>query len=281
MQIRGRLLTISLLLVVLTGCGVKFWYNQLDWLVPWYIDDYVELNAEQQHQLEHMLIAQTTWHRSQQLPLYVTWIEQLKNDIESGAIHQSYDSHSETLGKFYQTLLEALAGDVAGLMMELDREQSQELITQLQQNDADWSERIQQRTAEENLQHRRERIADSLADWIGKLSKQQKALVADWVAGSKSTIDERLLYRARWRDALKALLALDYSQHKQKALAALFLNYRSFQSESLTQLNQHNNRLTKLYLLRIYDTLSARQKRRLLNKLLDYHEDFSDLAEDS
>lgn len=278
---KQKLILIVLFTLVLSGCGVKFWYNQLDWLVPWYIDDYVELSSQQQQQLERALMAKTKWHRSQQLPLYVAWLEQLQQDLKSGAIHQTYDTHSQTLSGFYQVLLEELAVEVAAILLEFDSQQSQELLQQLLQNDQEWAERIQARSAEEYVQHRQERIADNVSDWIGKLSKQQKAIIAEWVATTQQTATERLAYRARWREALKQQLALDYSPRKQQGLVQVFLNYRSYQSESFKQMSQHNNLLAKQYLLRLYDSLSNRQQRRLLNKLADYHEDFSDLMEDS
>ena len=35
-------------LLALTGCSSKFAYNNFDWLVYWYVDDYVELTNEQE-----------------------------------------------------------------------------------------------------------------------------------------------------------------------------------------------------------------------------------------
>ena len=43
-----KIIIISLLSISLTACmGVKFTYNNLDWVIPWYLDDYLSLNDQQ------------------------------------------------------------------------------------------------------------------------------------------------------------------------------------------------------------------------------------------
>lgn len=266
------------LILLVSGCGVKFWYNQLDWLVPWYLDDYIELNDKQQQQLQQLLNTKVKWHRGKQLPLYVTWLEQLRSDLKSGAIQQTYDAHSQQLTEFYQALLEELAGDVAEIMIELDPNQVQELLANLQRNDREWAQRNDERNNDQRIEYRQQRIEDNLSDWIGKLSKSQKRLIAEWASQHKPTSVERLAYRKRWREALEAQLSQQYSPQKLADLEQVFINYRSYQGAPLVQLTEHNKQLTKRYLLTIYASLSERQQKRLLNKIADYHEDFSDLA---
>ena len=41
---RLRIFVLVSFLASLTGCSNSFVYNQLDWLVPWYLDDYVGPN---------------------------------------------------------------------------------------------------------------------------------------------------------------------------------------------------------------------------------------------
>ena len=41
--------------ILLTGCSSKFAYNNIDWLMYWYIDDYVELDKSQKSLLDGVL----------------------------------------------------------------------------------------------------------------------------------------------------------------------------------------------------------------------------------
>ena len=43
-----RILTLALLLLLGACSGTTFVYNRLDFLLPWYVDDYAELNGEQE-----------------------------------------------------------------------------------------------------------------------------------------------------------------------------------------------------------------------------------------
>ena len=55
-------------LLCLTACsGTTFVYNRLDTILPWYLDDYVELNGTQERQLEEILRPFLNWHRRQEL----------------------------------------------------------------------------------------------------------------------------------------------------------------------------------------------------------------------
>jgi len=41
--------------LLLAGCGVRFFYTQLDWLIPWHLRDYVSLDAGQRSALDRRL----------------------------------------------------------------------------------------------------------------------------------------------------------------------------------------------------------------------------------
>ena len=53
----ARLFLLSLFVLTLTSCSSTFLYNQLDWLIPWYLDDYVDLTRAQKKQRRDSLAA--------------------------------------------------------------------------------------------------------------------------------------------------------------------------------------------------------------------------------
>ena len=62
---RLRIFVLVSLLAALAGCSNSFVYNQLDWLIPWYLGDYVDLNREQQRAFKEQLGELLRWHRSE------------------------------------------------------------------------------------------------------------------------------------------------------------------------------------------------------------------------
>ena len=82
-----RLLIGALIAVSLSACmGVKFTYNNLDWLLPWYVEDYITLTDIQEEQFEQEFEDLWAWHRENELPKYVTSLKQLEEDIAEDAI---------------------------------------------------------------------------------------------------------------------------------------------------------------------------------------------------
>ena len=68
-KITKKILLFSL--VFLVGCSsTTFIYNRLDFLLPWYLESYVDLNQEQRKNLNELLEPFFEWHREEELPKY-------------------------------------------------------------------------------------------------------------------------------------------------------------------------------------------------------------------
>ena len=67
----------------LGGCSTKFAYNNIDWLIYWYIDDYIELTPKQEQAFDEKLSGWLEWHKQQELPQYLSHIDELVSDIQT------------------------------------------------------------------------------------------------------------------------------------------------------------------------------------------------------
>lgn len=281
MDISRRWWVLLVAVLLLQGCGLKFWYNRLDWVVPWYVDDYVELTDGQEERLEQLMRLKTEWHRSEELPKYVAWLDQLKQDIEQGDIESIYDGHYRRMIDFYWTLLEQLTSDFAEMMVGLSDEQVSQLIKALEERDQKSLKRHQKRDDEDRLELREDDIKDGLGEWVGRLSKSQKQLADQWAKELQPTLELRLEYRKIWRERLTDVLHYRQQPDSVEQLKDLFVNASDLQSNDLKQRYRHNREVTRRYLIKFYDTMSAKQKRRLLARIEDYREDFQDLMDDA
>lgn len=266
--------------MLLQGCSIKFWYNRLDWVVPWYVDDYVELSGQQEEQLEKLMLLKTEWHRKNELPRYIAWLDSLDKDIRNKQVEQRYDFHRQQLSNFYQNLVDELAGDFASLMVQLSDQQVNELFIELEQMDQETLEEFNELSAEELFEQKDENIADGVSEWIGRLSNEQKMIVTEWASQVQSTTLERMAYRKRWREAMREALKTRQQEQGANSIQSVMVNAQSLQGDVLKAMYQNNRELTEHYLIRIYDTLSDKQLKRLLAKISDYKEDFTDLMDD-
>lgn len=273
-------LTLIAAVLLLQGCSIKFWYNRLDWVVPWYVDDYVELSGQQEEQLEKLMLLKTEWHRKNELPRYIAWLDSLDKDIRNKQVEQRYDFHRQQLSNFYQNLVDELAGDFASLMVQLSDQQVNELFIELEQMDQETLEEFNELSAEELFEQKDENIADGVSEWIGRLSNEQKMIVTEWASQVQSTTLERMAYRKRWREAMREALKTRQQEQGANSIQSVMVNAQSLQGDVLKAMYQNNRELTEHYLIRIYDTLSDKQLKRLLAKISDYKEDFTDLMDD-
>jgi hypothetical protein len=78
--------------LALGGCSLRFAYSQLDWLVPWYVRDYVTLDAGQRGALDTRLADRLAWHCSAHIPEYAATLREaqavLARETVDGAARQ-------------------------------------------------------------------------------------------------------------------------------------------------------------------------------------------------
>ena len=75
------LILIICLAVLMMACGPRWVYTNLDWLIPWYVDDYVALDTHQDSELAARLKNQMDWHCRTQMPRYADFLRQLRDDL--------------------------------------------------------------------------------------------------------------------------------------------------------------------------------------------------------
>jgi len=73
------------LLLCLSGCSsTTFLYNRLDTLIGWYVRDYVPLSRDQRNDFNRRVEALLDWHRADELPEYVAWLDEFEESLDDG-----------------------------------------------------------------------------------------------------------------------------------------------------------------------------------------------------
>ncbi|MBW2478807.1 MAG: hypothetical protein JRF38_02360, partial [Deltaproteobacteria bacterium] len=80
-----KIAVIILIALASTGCGPRLMYQHLDWLIPWYVSDYISLDSDQQNLLEERLAKLLDWHCRTQLPVYAMTLRALGRDLANPA----------------------------------------------------------------------------------------------------------------------------------------------------------------------------------------------------
>ncbi|MEM8660102.1 MAG: DUF6279 family lipoprotein [Pseudomonadota bacterium] len=162
-------------LVFLGACSsTTFVYNQLDTIVPWYVDDYVDLDREQREQLDAELEIFLAWHRQQELPRYVQLLDQVDTTLGTPVTTQEIaDLYAEMEVAFARLEEESLVW-LLDLGASLTDQQVEELLVYMQERQEEFKEEYLSRTDEEYREKVYDNLKDNFSDYMGRLDKQQR-----------------------------------------------------------------------------------------------------------
>lgn len=275
----ARVLAAILLVLSLSGCSTTFVYNNLNWLVHWYLDDYVDLNRAQKKHFDSKMADWLVWHRNQQLPRYLDDLQALKQQLETGemTVLQWQEVFSRGRGH-WASLLNYLAPDLADLSLLLTDEQVESLFTALEKQQLKREKEIEELTPQERLERDIDNRLEDLQEWTGKLNSTQKADVAKWTEGFQSTFETRMAYRRAWQtEAKRMLLMREDNESWRQGFIELLARPQLFQSNELQLADKVNREHYANMLVSMNSQLSEKQKRHILKEVQALIDDLTDL----
>ncbi|TMP32045.1 DUF6279 family lipoprotein [Pseudoalteromonas rubra] len=277
-----RKLLMVLALLTMTGCSTKFIYKNADWLSYWYLDDYVSLSDEQEAQFDERLLAWLDWHKAKELTRYAGQLKTLKQDIQNDQITLERIAYHQTLMlEHWYRLRGKVVPDLVELAPMLTQAQVSELFDELAQAQAERTEKRAKRSEQKKHKRWLKERKKNLKRWVGKLSASQEQRIEQLYEQLVSTNDLWSDYRGRYQEELRALFAQPERGDAFKTqLSNLLMAPEVFRSEQLNLANEHNRKANHQYLLDVYQSLSEKQKKRLVSELDDLIDDIESLAAD-
>jgi len=270
-----------LLAVLLSGCSFRFVYNHLDWWTNWYLDDYVELNEQQQKLFDGEFEKLHLWHRRSQLPKYSEQLKDLKLEINSRIDEPKIIQHLAALVQHWQNFLIEAEPKIQPLAYSLSLEQRQQLIHVLAENNQERLDDYEQLSDDAWYQNKAKEQQEQLKEWFGKLTKDQKAQVAIMSQDFKRSFEPWIEYRQQWTSQFADLLNGELPEHQFKFdFYRLFVNGRSLRSDEFNVLTAHNNQVFARIFVYIVTSANDKQRKRINKKLNKVIGDLDYLAKD-
>ncbi|MDF2177676.1 DUF6279 family lipoprotein [Aliiglaciecola sp. CAU 1673] len=276
-----RAFWVSALLLMTSACSSTFVYNNLDWLVHWYLDDYVDLDRTQKEHFDINLEKWLAWHRSEELARYHAHLESLKNALQAGSMDETqWLEQFELARDHWERLLRKLGPDLAVLITELDDKQVEEMFEELEEENRKEEKKWQKRVEQERLQRRIDNLEEDVSRWIGRLTDQQKALIAEFSPQFHENFPLWMEYRRTWQSQVKALLVADSDlASRQASLEALLTEPRQVRTENYQQKSRQNGELYARLIASLQKSLSDKQRKKLIDELQSLQDDLEDLME--
>ena len=272
---------IVLIAILLSGCGPRFYYNQMDWLIPFYLNDYISLNSEQKSLLKERLQKQIDWHCKTQLARYAATLRALSKDI-SNVDHpidavQVNDYYLEFQG-YWTTLVRQVAPDIAEILRSTTDAQIQELFDTLDKRSREIKAEYIDIPPDELVKHREEQMIKTLRRWLSDPTSEQEQAVAAWSKKLKPLGSEWLRYRDKIQEEVIHLLRQrkDLSDF-EKRMTEILVHPEKMRSIAFQEKTDFNTALTIKLAVEINHLMTPKQRIHLLKRINSFADDFDQI----
>jgi len=281
---RFRVWIIGACLLLLGGCSaVRLAYNQAPHLMYWWLDGYVEFDAEQGERARDALADWFAWHRATQLPDYAGLLalarQQIQHDVTPAQVCWWADALRQRLEAGYEQGVPAMAAMVRTLKLQ----QVQRVERRYRKADDEFRDEYLQATRAEQLSESNKRAVSRAETIYGDLNGVQRALIAQGIADSpfdpERWLNERQLRQREIVETLRSLQAGHADAARTEAALRLFAAHaaqspRAPYREYQQRLFDHNCRL----IARLHNSTTPEQRRRGADRLKGWEDDLRALA---
>ena len=262
-------------LIFLVGCSTTtFIYNRIDFLLPWYLESYVDLNQEQRQKLNELLQPFFEWHREEELPKYVKIIEDFESILDEKIELASIEAITHEVEQSWFRLEDNMIAWVIPMTRELSNEQITEFLQTMQTKTAQNENKYLSRNLQTYQNDNYKRIRKNLRRFIGGMNKDQLDLIdiaskemirvdGQWIDNRKALIENLKVILKRgegWE------LDLENITHRDDKVAS---NYRRTYS--------HNIAVNERLFVEILNSRTEKQDKKLRSQLLRYKTDIKTL----
>ncbi len=263
-------------LLCLAACsGTTFVYNRLDTILPWYVDDYVDLSGTQERQLDVELQPFLNWHRQQELPRYVQLLDEIDASLAQPITTKQVAAIYEGMEVAWFRLEEESLEWLLELGATLSEEQVQEFLSYLQKRQEEYEQEYLPRTEAEYREETYDSFADSLGDYLGRLNPAQRERLQQASADLERSDVVWLQERAAWLQRLRVMMQRPpgWQEQVREAVASRGETI----SERYREVYEHNMQVIFGAVADVLDSRSEKQDRHLRGELAGLREDLQTL----
>jgi len=273
---RGARVWVVIALFVVSACSsTTYVYNRLDFLLPWYMDDYVDLDAEQEAYLDELLVPFLAWHRAHELPVYLTALNRIEDSLNQPLTAEIVGTIVTEFELAWLRLQSEGLERLLDLGASLSDEQIAAFLEALWEQQREFEEEYLERDEEEFFEDNDDNTRDTFQDYLGKLSDDQKQWVRD---GSRRLLRSDQVWlkeRAQWLTELGILLEREPGWQERVRVAVSAKN--NTMTPEYQRIYEHNMDAIYQLTAQVLNARSERQSRHVRGKLADVREDLETL----
>lgn len=281
---RGWAWIIWCLLPWLAGCSaLRLGYANGPELAYWWLDGYVDFNSEQTPRVRQALRTWFDWHRTTQLPDYVTALAALRDAADRPVTAEQACDITAQWRRRMDVALERAVPLAAEFARQLSPAQLQHIERRFAKGNAEFRDEYLQAQPVKRRDATLKRAVERVENFYGRLDEAQAARLAADLADSPFDPAAWLAEReALQRELLRSLHSLaEAGADDDRAQAALRAAIAHQMRSPHPRYRDYQERLTRFncaLFARLHNQMSAPQRQRAAAKLKDWEDDLRAIA---
>jgi hypothetical protein len=283
--LRPWLATVAVL--VCTTCSeinvaaFKVVYEHADWLAQRMIGRYVDLSQSQAQILRTQLERLHRWHRTQELPLYASMLDDAAERVARRLTAEDAAWMLRFVNERRQALGSRMADELAPVLLTLTPDQRSQIAENLARDNARYAHREIDPGREKTVETRTDWLARQMEHWTGELTAAQRSRVRVVSAATAELPEARLSeHRRRQRAFLQLIGAKPDEPALHAVLASLVAAPRAEADESYRHVVMRYEEELVRMLLDVDRGLSPRQRVTAVARLHRFAQELRELATD-
>ncbi len=267
-------------LVLLAGCSqIGLTYRHLDLIIPWSLSDYLDMNATQKDWLDERLKEHLSWHCTTQIPGYLTWLDRLQGMVQTNQVNETQlKARTAEARQAIATISREITPSAVQLLRQLDDQQVAEMETAFAKDMRKHEAEFVDQPLDQQVRERARRMEKRLNPWLGKLNSAQKDRVMQW---SRSLGEQNRLWidnRAHWQQLLLSAVKQRQGPDFDQKIAKLLQDRETFWTPEYRQAYDHTEQAAISLITDLMAQSSPEQRQKLLDKIADVRQDFTNLS---
>ena len=234
--LKSLLLLLAIGLLV-SACGkASLAYRNLDWVIPWRVNQYLDLDSQQKAWLKPRVQEHLAWHCSTELPRYVDWLQRTQDLLqEPGPDASQLEAQMIEAEQAFHAIVQETNPTAVALLADLRPEQVERLYARMEKDNREDRQEFLEPPLQTQISERAERLEKRLKPWFGAFNETQRARIGQWASERRDQNRQWLDNRARWQAEFRSVLdqrdAKDFAQRMSHVLE----NRRGAHDEQATQ----------------------------------------------
>lgn len=270
------LLTLSL---ALSGCNrVGLAYRNLDVIIPWTLNDYLDMNAGQKSWFNDKLKEHLAWHCTTQLPGYLDWLDRLQqmvdeNQVTDAALKTRTAEAEQAIAEVAREITPSAIELLQGLNDQQVKEMNDALAKDLRKRQDDY---LKPPLAQQ-IKDRAERMNKRLDTWMGPLTASQQNRVTAWSVALGEQNQEWIGNRAHWQAQFIEAVQQRHSAEFPQKMQQLLVDRESLWTPQYRAAYAQTEAATRSLIVDVMAESTPQQRLKLTQKIDGVRSDFKAL----